>query len=63
MEEVSKVTEWVTTSRKLSCQKKAFYSTLGHSSIPVQYSSPVVQSTNSTETADIQVETLDKDFR
>jgi len=28
-------------------KKKAFYSSLGHSKIPVQYSSPVVQSTDS----------------
>ena len=50
MEQVSEVTE-VSNHFLGSChiKKKAFYSSLGHSSIPVQYSSPVVQSTDSRQ--------------
>jgi len=50
MEQVSEVTE-VSKNFLGSChiKKKTFYSSLGHSSIPVQYSSPVVQSTDSRQ--------------
>ena len=34
MEQVSEMTEWVTTFQKA---EKVFYSSLGHSSIPVQF--------------------------
>jgi len=40
-------------------KKKAFYSSLGHSSIPVQYSSPAVQSTNSRQPCTFTIQKQD----
>jgi len=40
-------------------KKKAFYSSLDHSSIPVQYSSPAVQSTNSRQPCTFTIQKQD----
>ena len=45
MEQVSEVTEY-SLSRKLPYQEKAFYSCLGHFSIPVQFSKTSLKCTN-----------------
>jgi len=56
----STLVKWLSNHFLESChiKKKAFYSSLGYSSISVQYSSPVVQSTDSTAAAMYQGQVL-----